>query len=285
MLLPPRPLRLRSSFVWLNQLGGIFLLLAGIAVAIGYGWWQADEVKALLTQSRIWRDGVAAQRAEVGGQVRTKQFIFHSYELDVSYVDASGATHEHELEFDTLLDKVDEDTEVSVRHLADAPERFALSWAMEVKTSRWMAIIFLGLVGVGLIGGSLVYLGCHALRLLANGRRCARRSDEVVVQITQVTQQVTQGKHNANVYHYQGQLDDGRPITGKVSYALKHEPLFADPTRQTMIALVSPENLKRPLSLRGDFHPFALSEDEQAAVRTAIARNIVATPAGTLSDD
>jgi hypothetical protein len=271
MVLPARPLQLKSSFVWLNRLLGIGLVLAGLAAGVGYAWWQYDAVRELWEQSQIWAVGVPALSTTVGGEVKTSRAIFHEYKLEVHYVDALGVTHEHKLEFDTLGGAVDQDREAMVHYLEADPDRFALSWAVDVKTSRWASIAFLGLVGVGLIGGSLFFFGGVAWRTLSAAQRCAHRSDEVIVRITRVVAQTNKGKHDADVYHYAGETIDGRVVTGNVLFSLKHGPLYADPAHQTMVALVAPENLKRPVIVHDDFHPFVLRDTEEAEVRSAIA--------------
>src|SRR5882672_5989534 len=129
MLLPPCPLRLKASFVWRFQLGGIVLVLVGVASAIGYAWWQYSAVRELLDQTSIWAAGVPALRTEVGGKETTHKFIFHSYELDVTFLDATRTKHESKLEFDSFGSEVDQTATPQVRYLKDDPGRFALSWA------------------------------------------------------------------------------------------------------------------------------------------------------------
>ena len=276
MLLPPCPLRLQSSFVWRNLLGGGLLLAVGIGASVAYAWWQYDAVRQLVDQTRVWRDGVAAPRCEVKGEVTTNRFIFRGYKLDVKYLDARGALHEGKLEFDTLGGAVDQKREPVVHYLEPEPGHFALSWSMDVRTSRWASFGFMAVVGIGLVGGSFSYLGALCLRRLADARRCAARADEVIVRITKVVPQVVQGRHTANLIHYAGQTVDGRAVAGKFSLPKKHEPLYADPSLQTIVALVPPENPKRAVVLRGDFYPFLLATDEQAQVRAAIARSVPA---------
>jgi hypothetical protein len=276
MLLPPCPLRLQTSFVWKNQLVGVLLLLIGIAASLGYAWWQYDAVRELIEQTGIWQAGVPAAWSEVKGEVTTNRFIFRGYDLDVTYLDAQGARHQGKLKFDTLGGAVDQKRDPVVHYLKDAPDRFALSWSMDVRTSRWVSVGFMALVGIGLVGGSFSYLGWLALRRLADARRCAARSDEVIVRITKVVPQMVQGRHTGNTIHFAGVTVDGREVAGKMVLAKKYEPLYADPSLQTMVALVPPENPKRAVVLRSDFHPFLLTTEEQAQVRAAIARS---TPA------
>src|SRR6185295_2913943 len=107
-------------------------------------------------------------------------------------------------------------------------------------------IIFMAVVGVGLIGGVFGFLGFLALRRLADARRCAGLSDELIVEINSVVHRTVNGRYTHNVFNYTGQTTDGRPVIGKVELPRKRDPLFADPDRQTMVALIDPDNLKRP---------------------------------------
>lgn len=278
MPLLPIPLRLKSSFVWKNRLGGLVLILAGIGAAVGFGWYERDAVNELIDQSRIWRNGVEASRTEVSGHVTSHDFVLNEYDLNVTFIDANLVQHENNVKFDTFIGKVDQERDPIVHYLANDPDHFALSWAMDVKTSRWAAIVFMVAIGVILIGGAFTLLGWLALRRLSDAKACAARPDEVLLRIAKIAPQIVKGKQTGNEYHFTGRTLDGREIAGKTAFALKYEPLFADGAKQTMLALVPQENVKRPLVLRGDFYPFDLTPDEQARVRAAIAGR---SPAGS----
>jgi len=269
-LLPP-PLRLKSSFVWKNQLGGLALILIGLAAIVGFAWWQSASVQELVDQSRIWKTGKEAWSTEVKGKVTTNHFIFHEYDLDVTFTDANQTLHQSNLKFDTLFGEVDQAREPMVHYLENDPEHYALSWSMDVKISRWAAIVFMAVMGIGLIGGSFTYLGIAALRRLSDAKACASRPDEVIVRITQIVPTMVKGKHTANQYHYTGRTIDGREFSGKTLFPIKFEPLYTDGAKQTMLALIPQENVKRPVVPRGDFYPFDLTADEQARVRQTMA--------------
>jgi hypothetical protein len=271
MTLLPTPLRLKSSFVWKTQLGGIALIMVGLVAVAGYAWWQYASVKELIDQSRIWREGTMALKTTVEGSVTSHSFILNDYDLDVTFLDENQVLHQGKLEFSTLISTIDRDREPEVRYGHDDPEKFALSWAMNAKISRWAAIAFMAVVGVGLVGGSFAYIGVMALRRLADARCCALRSNEVVVRITQIVPTKAKGRHVGNQYHFTGRMVDGREVSGKTVFPIKYEPLFADGAKQTMLVLIPQENVKRPVVVRGDFYPFDLTPDEQAKVRTSIA--------------
>jgi hypothetical protein len=279
MLLPPRPLSLKPSFVWSSRLGGLALLLAGMGAAVGYGWWQWSEVEALLEQRNIWDNGVEAPGVRIGGEVTTHLFILNEYDLKVSFVDAHGATRQHDLEFNTLFSRVDDNSPVALRHLRDEPDKFAVSWAMDLTGSRWAAIAFMGVVGVGLIGGSLVFLGATVWRRLADADRVARRSEEVVAVISKVVPQMNKGRHTGNEFHFACTTGDGIAVSGKASFGVKHTPLHLDPEKLTLLALVSPEKPARPFLVRGDLHPFRFRDDERRAILEAVAAVAAPVPA------
>ncbi|HTQ31544.1 MAG TPA: hypothetical protein VMI53_10070 [Opitutaceae bacterium] len=276
MPLLPAPLRLQSSFVWKNRLGGLVLILAGIGAAVGFGWYESGAVKELLDQSRIWQEGTPAWRTEVSGHVTSHDFVLNEYDLNVTFVDANQVSHDNNVKFDTFIGKVDQEREPMVHYLPNDPDRFALSWAIDAKTSRWSAIVFMAVIGIGLIGGAFTFLGWLALRRLSDAKACASRPDEVILRIAKIVPTIVKGKQTGNEYHFTGHTLAGREITGKTVFALKYEPLFADAAKQAVLALVPQENVKRPLVLRGDFYPFDLSPDDQARVRAAIAARIAA---------
>src|SRR5690349_20754522 len=60
MAFPPRPLRLKSSFVWKFRLGGFALILGGLAAAGGFAWWLSGSARAIVEESSIWAAGVPA---------------------------------------------------------------------------------------------------------------------------------------------------------------------------------------------------------------------------------
>jgi hypothetical protein len=275
MPLLPSPLRLKSSFVWKTQLGGLVLILVGLVAVAGYAWWQYGSVKELVDQSRIWSEGTTALKTTVEGSVTSHSFILNDYNLDVTFLDENQVSHQGKLEFSTLISTIDRDSDPEVRYSHDDPEKFALSWAMNAKISRWAAIAFMAVVGVGLVGGSFTFLGVMALRRLSDARCCALRSNEVVVRVTKVVPTMAKTRHVGNEYHFTGRMVDGREVAGKTVFPVKYEPLFADGAKQTMVALIPQENVKRPVVLRGDFYPFDLTPDEQAKVRQAMAsRNV-----------
>jgi hypothetical protein len=269
-ILPPRPLRLRPSFVWKYLLGGLALISLGVAIAIGSGWWQLDCAKELLDESRIWSEGIAAQQATMSGDVTTHKFIFHEYKLQISYVDATGMMHRANLKFDTLIGQIDDSQGPVVHYLKDSPDRFALSSAIDVSISRWASILFLAVTVVGLIGGSCILLGLRALWRLRDARRCATHSEEVIATITHFEAKVANGKHTRNIYHFSGKTADGRALKGKADFSSKESPLYA--AKQTILVLAPQDNPDRAVAVRSDFHPFVLNAEEAKRARAELSR-------------
>lgn len=273
MELPPRPLKLKTAFVWRNQIGGILLLLAAVGVAAGYFAVMADGLKALWRESAIWKAGVEVREVSVSGERKTSKFIFHSYKLTVDFIDVNGARHSERVEFDTLLGTVNEDKPAVVRHLRADPKQFVLSWSQDVKLSRWLWEGFLLVAGVGLIGGTLVFMGWTMLRRLSDARHCAESSEQVALRFTEIQPEFTKGKHTANVFHYAGRTIDGRELAGKFEFPIKHVPLFTDAAQEAAVALVAAGRADRLVVLRGDFYPFVLEDHEKAAWLAALATN------------
>lgn len=269
MLLPERPLKLKSSFVWKSRLGGVLGIVAGLAMLVGVGWWQSGEVRRLLDEKALWARGVAASGVEVSGRETTNRFLFHSYKLKVAYRDADGRRHGGKVEFDTVVGSIKNGRRASVHYAPEAPERFVLSWALEVERSRWGSMAFFVAVGV-VVGGLFVVVGVGALRKLADARHCAVRGEEVVARITKAVQQTNHGKHTSTTYHFEGALADGRIVAGKADFPAKHRPLVLDPEGATMLVLATPAQPKRPVPLRGDCHPYALSGVELATVHRVL---------------
>ena len=271
MHLPNRPFTVSSAFVWKNLLGGVFMLLAGIAMAIGFAYMQIGAVRQLFQQSEIWAKGMPAPRADVSGKVTSHDAILHDYKLDVEYTDARHVTHQEKLEFSTLFGTMKQNGAPKVRYLESDPSRFALSWAIESKTSRWNAIVFLLVVGVGLLGGACGLLGYQALVRVIDAKRCAQRSDELHLPITKVVAHHVNGRHRKNIFHFNLPLANGTQRACKVSFPVKYQPLVADAKNRSLMVLLSAHSPNRPCVPRSDFYPFLFSPADAAAVRSKIA--------------
>ncbi len=239
-------------------------------MACGYSWWQWFDAEELLDQSRIWKEGVPASAVEVQGRETTHKFVFHSYDLEVSYLDAKHSLHRGRVNFNSMTEGDKTSTPI-VHYLENDPEHFALSWAMELKSSRWAAIAFMTVLGAGLIGGAFAIGGMQAMRKFFDARCCVRRCDEIAVRITHIIEHIAKDEQTGTTYYFTGKTVEGQEVSGKVYFEVQHEPLFADGSKRTAVALISPENPKRPVVPRDDFYPFDLSSEEQARARAVIA--------------
>jgi hypothetical protein len=270
MLLPPRPLRLQPLFVLQYAVGGAALAVFGAAALIVGAALLYGSACELSEESRIWESGVTAPEASAKGKVRTKKFLFHDCKIDVTYADEAGGTHRGSVDFDTLVGSFDDSAPPVVRYLPEDPKRFAVSWAVDARASRIAHIVFLTLGGgVGTIAFAIVGIGM--LRRLSLARRCALESDELVVRITKVEPRTGRfGGHAGNEYHYAGPAPYGGDVSGEESLGKGEEPLFADASKTTIVVLVDPAQTGHALVVRGDFHPFVLTPEEQETVRAAI---------------
>ena len=268
MLLPPRPLRLKASFAWKYGLGGAALVLVALCMVVVCAGSAYFSVRDLSEESRIWESGVTAPQASAEGRVKKRRHGRRTCTIDVRYVDANGAPHRHRIEFDMIGRTFDASKPPVVRYLPGDADRFAVSWAVDVRSGRIVGIV-LTTLSAGLIGTMFAVLGIRALRRLSRARRRALDSDEVVVEITKVEPRKGRG-NMGNVYHYVGKTAAGREVSGEETLARNREPLFADSAGKTMLALVDPADPGPPLVVLRDFHPFQLTEEEQAAVRSAI---------------
>src|SRR5439155_21296999 len=103
MILPARPLRLRSGHFASAYLKASLLALAGAAIAALILWWQGGAVRRTLHDGALWKTGVVADGGYVKGRETSHDFIVNSYDLDVEYTDQDGRAHHEKLEFETLF--------------------------------------------------------------------------------------------------------------------------------------------------------------------------------------
>lgn len=188
----------------------------------------------------------------------------------MNYADANGATHRDRVKFRTLGLRCDRSEQPVVRHLPDDPGRFALSWAVDARTGRVLALALLAF-GAIFIVAMCAFHGARMVRRLALARRLAARSDELVLKVVKVEPVMGRWRQTGNEYHFEARAADGRHLSGTEEAKLKRPPLFGDPSGRTLVALVDPDDPARPLVLLQDFHPFDLPPAEQAAVRAAVA--------------
>ncbi|WP_038161840.1 hypothetical protein [Verrucomicrobium sp. BvORR106] len=252
---PDRPLRVRSSFATKKILGGIGLILLGLGFLVLFVFVEKESITDVLEDHKIWKTGIPATFTEVHGSERTKNFVFHEYSLVVRYGDKEMQPHSADVKFDTFLTSVDQEQRQEARYLESDPKKVALSWAIEASTGRWLAIGFLGVMGI-VIGGFSTWGGIGMLRQLTLAKRCGERSEVVTLEITNVTPNVANGKQVGLIYNYRGTDSDGKLHEGKAVFTMKEEPLFADEERKHLVGLHSPAVPGKILVPRSDLHPF-----------------------------
>jgi hypothetical protein len=252
---PDRPLRVRSSFATKKTLGGIALLLLGIGFLALFVFVEKESITQVLEDKKIWDTGVPASFSEVQGNERTKNFIFHEYDLVVRYGDKEMQARSAKVKFDTFLTSVDQEGRQESRYLESDPTKVAHSWAIDALTGRWLAISFMGVMGA-LIGGFSAWSGFALFGQLSLAKRCGERSEVVNLEITNVTPNVVNGKQVGLIYNYQGTDGDGKLHQGKAVFTMKEEPLFADEERKYLVGLHSPAAPGKFLVPRSDLHPF-----------------------------
>ncbi|WP_009966090.1 hypothetical protein [Verrucomicrobium spinosum] len=252
---PDRPLRVRGSFATKKLLGGIALILLGIGFLALFIFIEKESITQVLEDRKIWDTGVPASFSEVQGNERTKNFIFHEYDLVVRYGDKEMQARSARVKFDTFLTSVDQEGRQEARYLESDPSKVAHSWAMDALTGRWLAIGFMGVMGL-LLGGFAIWGGLGMIGQLTLAKRCGRRSDVVILEITNVAPNVVNGKQVGLVYFFQGTDGDGKQLEGKTAFKTKEEPLFADEERKHLVGLLNPASPGKVLVPHRDLYPF-----------------------------
>lgn len=278
-ILPPRPLRLQSSYVlgcWLKAL--IFFAL-GAAILVGITIWQGGEARAILRDGEVWEHGEVAVDSNVSGKERSQNFIVNSYDLKVDYTDQQGGAHHAKLEFTLLFRSVDQRSEAEVRYDPRDPSKFALAWAVDRSGSRWLSVIFLWGI-LALFAALMAWLGFLQVRNWLDARAAAADSDEIAAHLVSVSEVRNQkGKPTgARNYLLVVPLDGKRELQRTVQLKGTHTPLWTDGSRRQLVVLVAKKVPELPIVVRSDLHPFAFSSDEAQAIRK---RTELATPAAT----
>jgi len=276
-ILPPRPLRLQSSFVLGCWLKALIFFAIGAAILAGITLWQGGEARAILRDGEVWEHGEVAADSNVSGKERSQNFIVNSYDLKVDYTDQQGGTHHAKLEFTLLFRSVDQHSEAEVRYDPRDPSKFALAWAVDRSGSRWLSVIFLWGI-LALFGALMGWLGFLQVRNWLDARAAAADSDEVgaiLISVSEVRNQ--KGKPTgARNYLFRVPLGSGREVQRTVQLKGAHSPLWTDGSRRQLVVLVAKTAPDRPIVVRSDLHPFAFSRDEAEAIRR---RTETATPA------
>lgn len=252
--------------------GGALAVVGALAVSGAYGAWQWGSAQAILHDQALWARGAVAE-ARVDGRETSRSFILNSYDLKVQYYDDAAQLHERELEFDLLFASVDQGRPTFVKYDRARPDDFVLSWAHESTTARWASFAFMMLAGVGLIGGSLAFLGASAIRNARAAQAAAARGVEVECVITSVEQQVVQGKVTDNLI-YRFRLPEHLTPDGDrevIIPAKEGSPILVDGATK-LVALVDPAAPKTFLVPRTDLSPLDVDAETRSLYQERAAR-------------
>lgn len=197
--LPPRPLRIQPEFVRRSYLVAAICTPIGLALVAALLWWQGGEVSDYLRERRLLREGTKVADAEVSGRTSGKLFIWHA-DLDVAYVDQAGKSHRGQQTVWYAFGDIDQKAPLEVRYDPRDPERFAVSWTVELGANRMLSVaLFLAIFGLCASLPLLVAWGkLRTLRLL---RRSATASDEVLLELRQVIEQIVNGSPTGQLEH------------------------------------------------------------------------------------
>jgi len=268
-----RPLRLHPGFIRKTYLGMAACVIFGLGAAIGASVWQLGEARKLLAASALWQTGTEAEDASLEGRETSHNFLFNDYNLDVEYVDQQGALHKAKLEFNTLFASVDQKSPVIVKYDPQAPDRFALSWMVDMKVSSWAAVAFMASIGLafGLVG----LFGFKQLtQKLAAARRAAVEATESSVALVQVVEMRQNGRATG-VMKYQYNTTDaaGKTKRREVLFNVKKQeaPLYVDQANSKMFVLQPPAP-HLPVVLRNDFYPFDVPAHDRPALLARLER-------------
>jgi len=272
----PRPLHLRAGFVRRSYLGAIACFLGGGAALIAYPALEISEAKDTLADAEIWKTGVPAEGLNLEGHRTTHQAILDSYDLTVDYADQQGGEHHGRVKFSTLFASVDKGSPWHVRYDPKAPDRFALSWAVDLTWARWTAFGFMTFVGVGL-GLMFVAGGFLVMRRLGDARQAAVQSDEAELELEGIVQITKYRRPTGQVkYRYRVPTAAGKTKVRELLLNDKkgQKPLYADAAKTRLFALRPPRAPDRPVVLRADLYPFEVPGWDAATVAAHLARQL-----------
>jgi hypothetical protein len=268
-----RPLRLHTGFVRKTYLGIAGCALFGLAMAIALPAMELQQARELVAAAALWQTGTEAADASVDGRETSHNFILNSYHLNVTYPDDAGELHKGKLEFTSLFASIDQESPAIVKYDPRAPERFALSWMVDMKVSTWAAVALMSAIGIGI--GVVMLLAARQLsRKLAGARRAAVESEEGSVPLAQVVEMRQSGRATG-VMKYQYDTTDaaGKTKRREVLFNVKKQqaPLYVDQAKSKMFVLRPPAP-HQPVVLRNDFYPFDVPEHDRPALLARLER-------------
>ena len=204
--------------------------LLGLGMAIGLPIMEIDEVRGLLAATALWQRGTEAADTGVDGHETSHNFILNSYKLDVEYVDQAGQQHNGKVEFNSLFASVDQKSPAIVKYDPQAPERFALSWMVDMKGLIWAAVAFMSSIGLA-IGVAMMFGTYQLSRKLTAARRAAVEAEESSVALVKVIEMRQSGRATG-VMKYQHNTTDAAGKTQGAGGAVQREEAAGPPLRR-----------------------------------------------------
>jgi len=264
-LFPP-PIAISGRYLWTRSVGGVASMIAGAVVAVLFIGWQGKDLLRLQRETELYESptAVPGEDVDVDGEITT-QYFFAEYKLNVAYTDKTGGRHAAKVEFGTIpeLDK----TNFRAVHYDPAdPSRFALNLAVKEQGKRLGSILVLGLLGGGLIGGSLWFLGWVAMRTALAWRRISRNGRVVLCTPVKAVEQRQYGRVVSTTYHFQVPAGPRpEPLDRKQAFRPKDGgPLTV---KGHVVGMYSPDRPKAVYLLGADFEPLELTPEEKAQAR------------------
>ncbi|MFT3773493.1 MAG: hypothetical protein QM820_49585 [Minicystis sp.] len=294
-ILPARPLRVARSYAVQSYRWSAVAALVAMALAGLFFTFSAQGVKRIFRDRDLWENGVPTRSSHVSVRTERGLAIIANHTLNVEYVDQRGTAREQVVEFSTLFVGLPGGRSAVVRHDPRAPERIAVSLAMDAMVWRWMDAVLW--IFIGLIVGSLPAYGAWALYdRVRLARLVAEDGMEVACEVTHVDDRPDSNGRPSPIrtFHFQvpamapgplvatgGYRDAARPSSaGHPSYGDRvmidrkdGTPLMigVKEKRDMMLVLVSPRMPHKAQVIRHDLHPFELTEAERAEVQRRVA--------------
>lgn len=258
----PGPLRL--SEVWARaqlRRGNLRIALAALLLT-AVGLWLAWFTRDALRDRATWSHGVPATDVGARDESHTRVLMFEHAVIRVAYTDSVGRRH-HGRVSRLGVSKLDRDAPPLVRHAADAPERFALSWLVDG---------FLGQLALHLALSAM--LAALAFTMLGGARRDRRElnrlrelirddPEEVPLEVVRATPNIVHNAHVTTTYRLH--VPEGEDFD--LTLPRDQTPLFLELDRSRALGLRRPGATGHAVVLREDLTPLAAPPREAERVR------------------
>lgn len=260
-VLPPFPYRVSPVFARRQRIVLLVLLLF-VALFLGAAAYSLVEARGMAAERRIWATGVETTQVDWKGTRLTSKGST-SYNLDVRFLDADRVERSGRVVFSTWYGSIDTTTPPVVHYLAQHPDSFAFSKAMDLMEERTNSAA----ITQALFAGLMLFFGWLGLRLWRETRAtraCALGSEEVALTVVSREQA---GK--ATSYKLRGETPWGTPLNWRAgTHKRLGSPLFLDPGQTKVLALVSRDYPAVPVVIREGLLPYDFSAQEVTAIRT-----------------